>query len=102
MRNEDILKTVELLNDDVAETVYEKNPNLEIETLFEEGYLSLELRTVGLSSVIMFLGIPIWQSECDGRLYEADDEQESLETYLRREIDKLLLHLSKFQPFPTH
>jgi hypothetical protein len=57
-------------------------------------FFSLCFKSDGVSSVVEFLGSPIWSSEDDCRAFdEKTNEFEPLENYLKKEMNKLVEEL---------
>lgn len=87
MRSEDILNIIFELNGEIHEA-----------GVVPEDFCGFEYRTNGWSSIIEFCGIMLWNDDDDARTYlEETDEYEPLETYLRRESNKLINRISKLK-----
>uniref|UniRef100_A0A6M3LEQ4 Uncharacterized protein n=1 Tax=viral metagenome TaxID=1070528 RepID=A0A6M3LEQ4_9ZZZZ len=73
--------------------------NQEIHNQTDYNYAYLEICSIGDCMVIKFLGLVLWTSDCDSRLYidEEEDVHESLYTYLRREINNEIARLREIE-----
>ena len=87
-----LVKLVEIVNQEIVEIIGKK---------FSKQYpVRLEYRNKGYASEIYFSGIKVWSSESDNRNWTGKGEQakqESLETFLRREINKIAAAIGKIQ-----
>ncbi len=81
---------------EILDIILKLNSELYEQTTDELIYLNYNYITNGLV-LIEFLDYPIWNSEDDQRKYLNDnsDQQEDLETYLRREVNQIINIISK-------
>lgn len=91
--NEREKERVKLMNSNVIDLVMRINCDIEdIATdIPEDYYMRVEYFTDGFSESIEFMGIPIWGSEFEEREYGEDGEYEPLETYVKNQINKILV-----------
>jgi len=89
MNNDDIIKIVNRLNDEL----YDQNP-----ILISNYGIYLEFSSVGYSSIIKFLDIVIWDEDNDERDFdESKNEYEPLKFFLIRKINDILEKLGKIR-----
>lgn len=75
---------------DVMQVVYDINNKLMMECDSDVDYFNyLELVCTPIGDYIKYMGQCIWDSENDYREWIDEDNQEPLETYLIREMDKV-------------
>lgn len=68
--------------------------NIEVYENIEEEWTYFEYTSAGFCEAIMFLGYPIWSSECDDRVWDEEtDTPEPLYDYVKRESIKLIQKL---------
>jgi len=82
---------------EVEKVVGELNDEMHSQVDYDNIYL--EVRSNSYCIVIEFLGIQLWTSDWDSREYLDEDKDiyESLDTYLRREINNEIAKLSRIK-----
>ena len=81
-----------MIDNTTHEVVYELNA--EVYDNIKHEYPYFEYRSTGFCEVIMFLGYPIWSSECDDRIWDEEkDAPEPLYDYVKKEAIKLIQSL---------
>jgi len=84
---------------EVFDIVYKLNQEI-YDSLFEtcgEIFPVFELHTDGDIIIIVVGSYQLWNSEDDERKYIDEDEYESLEQYLRREVQKIINTISNIK-----
>lgn len=81
-----------MMDETTQDVVYQLNVEMYENTQDEWTYF--EYTSTGFCEAIMFLGYPIWSSECDDRKWnEETDTPEDLHIYVKRESIKLIKKL---------
>lgn len=87
--HEDIIRLVEELNDEVSKLVGYKNQ--------EEWSLYFSYETIGYIGEVTFGSCQLWNSE-EGTTYDEEkDEDEPMDSYLRRRFSEYLKFLGKIK-----
>lgn len=68
--------------------------NGEIYDNIQDEYAYYEYRSTGYCEAVMFLGYPVWSSDCNERVWDEEtDTPEPLYDYIKRESIKLIQKL---------
>ena len=77
------------MDETTRDVVYQLNS--EVYDNIEDEYPYFEYTSTGFCEAIIFLGYPIWSSECDERVWDEEtDTKEPLYEYVKRESIKLI------------
>lgn len=82
----DVWSMLHLINEDLSG----KHPQA-------DDFLYIEAHTNGYVTLIKFMGLELWNSEDDVRIWKDEETQEDIETYVRRALNNVLLDIGKIR-----
>jgi hypothetical protein len=87
------MKEIVRIINEINDNMYDSNPKF-----FNEYNCYCEVSSNGLQTIVKFLDICIWDEDNDDRKFNEDaNEYESLESYLREKITKIIKELNKIE-----